>query len=73
VRIPPIGENFGIFGAFAAADLLAVICLILYTVKHRRFNKVFGLGVLLLIISHPLQIFIGMSESWVRFVGWAVS
>lgn len=73
VRIPPIGENFGIFGAFAAADLLAIVCLVLYSLKHRKFNKVFGLGVLLLIVSHPLQIFVGMSENWIRFVGWAVS
>jgi hypothetical protein len=73
VRIPPIGENVGILGAFAAADLLAVICLILFTIKHRKFNKVFGLGVLLLIVSHPLQLYVGMTESWVRFIGWAVS
>lgn len=73
VRIPPIGENYGLLGGFAAADLLAIVCLILFTIKHRKFNKVFGLGVLLLIVSHPLQLYVGMTESWVRFIGWAVS
>jgi hypothetical protein len=70
VRIPLIGENFGIFGAFALADLLAIICLIWHTRKHGKMNRVFALGVAILIVSHPFQIIAGASETWIQFVGW---
>lgn len=72
-RIPIIGENFGIFGAFGIADLLAISGLIWHTRKHGKLNKVFAVGVALLIVSHPFQIIVGASESWIRLVGWIFS
>ncbi len=68
VRIPLIGENVGFFGAFALADLLAIICLIRHTRKHRKLNKVFAFGVALLILSHPFQVFVGLSQVWIDLV-----
>lgn len=71
-RIPLIGENFGVFGAFAVTDLLAIVCLVWHSKKHGKLNRVFALGVALLIASHPFQVIVGLSESWIQFVSWLV-
>lgn len=71
-RIPLIGQNFGVFGAFVVTDVLAIICLVWHTKKHGRLNRVFALGVALLTVSHPFQIIVGLSESWIQFVSGLV-
>lgn len=71
-RIPLGFEDF-MFQAFGIPALIAVVCLVWHTWKHREINKVFAVGVLLFIISLPLRIVIGETETWLRFAGWLAS
>jgi hypothetical protein len=69
-RIPPVPEQYVVFWAFGLPNILALICLMWHTIKHRRLNKIFAAGVLLLFVALPLRIVISESEIWLRFVGW---
>jgi hypothetical protein len=62
-----------ILWTFGVPDLFALICLGWHTAKHRKLNKVFAAGVLLLIASHPLRIVLAGSKIWLQFVGWLAS
>jgi hypothetical protein len=57
-------------GTFGVPALMAVACLIWLTVKHRKLNKIFTAGVLLLIAAIPLRIVIAPTEIWLNFVAW---
>ncbi len=72
-RIPLVPEKYFLLWTFGVPDLIAIICLIWHTKKYGKINKVFAAGVILLVISHPLQIFISGTETWLRFVGWFAS
>lgn len=73
-RIPvPIPEKYLILWIFGLTDLIVISCLAWFTIKHRKLNKVFLLGALILIISHPLRLTLAFSEIWLRFVDWIVS
>lgn len=71
-RIPVVPDKFMIFWAFGVPDLLALAFFGWYTWKHRKFNKVFAIGLTLLIISHPLRVVMMGSKPWLAFVGWLV-
>ena len=67
-RIPPVPDHLVIIWAFGVPNLIAIACLIWHTIKHRKLNKIFAAGVLLLIIALPMRIVISESEIWLRFV-----
>ncbi|MDQ4122657.1 MAG: hypothetical protein M3209_14560 [Acidobacteriota bacterium] len=69
-RLPLFPPDLTIIGTFGVPALMAVACLIWLTVKHRKLNKVFAAGVLLLVAAIPLRIIIAPSEIWLNFVGW---
>jgi len=73
-RIPvPIPPKLAIFWTYGVSDLIAITCLIWYTIKYRKLNKIFALGVLLLLISQPLRVYFAFTETWLLFVGWIAS
>lgn len=72
-RIPIVPEQFFILWTFGVPDLLALICLAWHTKKHGKLNKIFAAGVFLLIISHPLRVFVAFTETWLQLVGWFTS
>jgi hypothetical protein len=72
-RIPLVPEKYFLLWTFGVPDLMAIGCLIWHTKKHGKLNKVFAAGVFLLIVSHPLQIFISGTETWLQLVGWLTS
>ena len=55
--------------AFGIPALMAVGCFAWYTAKHRKLNKVFAAGVLVVIAMVPLRLVIMESQLWLRFVG----
>jgi hypothetical protein len=67
-RIPLVPGELMIFWVFGMPDLLAIICLVWFSLKHRKFNKVFATAVLLLIVSQPLRIIFSFSNIWLDFV-----
>ncbi len=67
---PP--ESVNLF-AFGIPGLMAIACLIWFTIKHRKLNKVFTAAVLLLIAAVPLRPIIGDSAVWLNFVSWLAS
>jgi len=69
-RVSPVPDQSTILWAFGVPNLLAVLCLVWLTVKHRKLNKIFAAGVSLLIVALPLRIVISESEPWLRFVAW---
>lgn len=69
-RLPLFPPDLVIIGTFGVPALMAVACLIWLTVKHRKLNKVFTAGVLLLLAAIPLRIVIAPSEIWLNFVAW---
>lgn len=71
-RIPLVPEKFLILWAFGVPSLMAFGGLIWFSLKNRKLNKIFALGVFLLIASYPLRIYLMFSENWLRFVSWLV-
>ena len=69
-RIAFVPPQYVIHFAFGLPILAALACLGWHTAKHRRLNRVFAYGVLLLVAAHPLRIVLADSEVWLRFVGW---
>jgi hypothetical protein len=72
-RIPVVPLQFVLLWAYGVPDLIALICLGWYTAKHRKLNKAFAAGVLLLIASQPLRIALAGSKIWLQFAGWLAS
>ena len=69
-RIPMVAPDHMVFWAFGTPALLAVLILAWHTWKHRKFNKIFGAGVALLVIAIPLRLSISESNAWHALVGW---
>jgi hypothetical protein len=72
-RVPIFPEEFTILFTFGIPSLIAAACLIWFTIKYRRLNKVFAAAVLLLIAAVPLRPIIGDSTIWLDFVNWIAS
>lgn len=72
-RIPVVPDKFMILWAFGVPAIMASICLVWHTWKHRKLNKVFAAAVLLLIASLPLRIIFAGSKTWLQFVAWLAS
>jgi hypothetical protein len=72
-RIPIFPENSIILFTFGIPGLIAIACLVWFTVKHQKLNKVFAAAVLILIAAVPLRPIIGDSAIWLNFVSWIAS
>jgi hypothetical protein len=72
-RLPLFPQESTILFTFGIPSLIAVACLIWFTIKHRKLNKVFAAAVLLLIAAVPLRPIIGDSAIWLNFVNWIAS
>ncbi len=72
-RFPIFPEESVIHFAFGIPNLMAIICLIWFTAKHGKLNKIFAAGVLLLLIAQPMRNIIGDSAIWLNFVKWIAS
>lgn len=68
-RMPFIPEQFMIPWAFGAPDLLAVGVLVWHSFRHRKINKVFAIGLLLVIVSFPFRLIMMQSDLWLGFIG----
>jgi hypothetical protein len=69
-RIPVVPQGYELLWAFGIASLLALGSLAWHTWKYRKLNKVFAIGVVLLIIALPLRIIVGGTEIWLKFAAW---
>jgi hypothetical protein len=70
-RIPVASlQALGPLWFFGLPTLLIILAVAYDTWTHRRLNKVFLVGGILLILSYPLRMFIGFTETWVAFAGW---
>jgi hypothetical protein len=58
---------------FGIPDLLAILFLIVDTRRNGRLNKVFLVGTMLLIASHPLRIMLSGTALWLRFATWVTA
>ncbi len=72
-RIPVVPPEYAYFWAFGVPAVVAVAALAWHTWKHGKLNKIFTLGVSLLLIAVPLRPIISESRAWLGFVGWLVS
>jgi hypothetical protein len=72
-RLPILPPEQAIIQAFGGTNLLAFAAFGWYTYKHRSFNKLFAGGFLLMIVSLPLRIYIGSTETWLKFADWMTS
>ncbi len=69
-RIPIPLQALGPFWFFGFPDLLAIIFVIVDTWRHKKLNKVFLAGTILMIASHPLRLILSDTETWMSFAAW---
>lgn len=69
-RINIVPEKYSLLWTFGIPCLTAILCLIWFSIKHRKLNKIFAIAVLLFVIAQPLRIAVGLSEGWIQFVSW---
>ena len=69
-RTPFIPLEYLNLWAFGLAGVLAVICLIWHSIKHRKVNKVFFTAVVILIGAAALRFPFAETQIWLNFVSW---
>jgi hypothetical protein len=69
-RIPVVSPENTVWWAFGVPAILAIAILAWHTWKHGKLNKVFALGVALLIVAVPLRPIVSETSAWLSFVGW---
>jgi hypothetical protein len=69
-RIPLVSPEYTMLWAFGTPLLIAAACFAWYTAKHRKLNKVFAGGILLLFAAFLLRPVIMVSQPWLQFVAW---
>ncbi|HEY0462146.1 MAG TPA: hypothetical protein VGC97_23635 [Pyrinomonadaceae bacterium] len=69
-RISPVAPENTIFWAFGVPAAVGVACFAWYTAKRRKLNKVFALGILLLLAAVPIRLVVPATDVWLRFTGW---
>ena len=67
-RIPLFAPDQQPLFAFGVPALMALAALAWNTAKHRKLNKIFAAGVLLLVAMVPLRFIIMESNAWLRLV-----
>lgn len=68
-RVSVVPPEYTLLWAFGIPAVLAVACLAWHTAKHRKLNKVFAAGVLLVLVAVPLRFVVPGTDAWLRFVG----
>ena len=66
-------QKVGPLAFFGLADLFIVPMLVYDVVTRRRPHRATVLGGALLVISHPLRMMIGPTQTWLRFAEWLTS
>ena len=66
-------QEVGPLAFFGLADLFIVVCLLYDLYARRRFHSATVWGGLLIIISHPLRLFVGGTRVWLSFAEWLTS
>jgi hypothetical protein len=69
-RIPLLPPQYAILQAYAIPDVMALLCFGYYTLKHRKLNKAFAIGMSLIIISQPIRIWVAGTDAWVGMLTW---
>jgi hypothetical protein len=69
-RMAFIPQEYSIPWAFGSAFTLAIGAFIWFTIKHRKFNKVFAFGLFVVIASVPLRLALMESPIWLNAVAW---
>jgi hypothetical protein len=67
-RVPLFAGENTMLWAFGIPALMAVACLAWYTAKHRKLNRVFAAGVLLVLVAVPVRFIVPGTEAWLNFV-----
>ncbi len=73
VRLPILPSEFMILQAYAFPDIIALSFLAWHSIKNRRFNKVFALGIAVMIVSQPLRVVLAGTETWRETAAWIAS
>ena len=63
-------QEFGPLAFFGLADLFIVVCLLYDLYTRRRFHRATIWGGLLIVVSHPLRLFVGGTQAWLSFAEW---
>lgn len=58
---------------FGLTDLVVLSCVAYDTIKQRRLHPAFGWGMLLIVASQPLRLFLSGTSAWQQFATWLVS
>lgn len=69
-RAPFIPGEYMIPWMFSVSSAIAISCLVWYSLKHRKLNKVFLTAVILFVICAPLRMVFAETQIWLQFVGW---
>lgn len=62
-----------ILQAYAFPDVIALGFLAWHSLKHRRFNKVFAVGITVMITSQPLRVVLAGTQTWRETAAWIAS
>ena len=63
-------QEIGPLAFFGLSDLFIVPCLLYDLISRGRFHTATVLGGLVIVISHPLRLVIGNTQSWLAFATW---
>jgi len=69
-RLPLVPPQYLLLWVYGVPDLMALACFGWYTWKHKKFNKVFAAGILLMIVSQPIRVMVAGSQAWLAFTAW---
>jgi hypothetical protein len=69
-RIPVVPPEYTLFFSFGIPALVAISCLILFRIKHGKYNKIFTAAILLYIIGLPLRMALAETAVWHNFTDW---
>jgi len=66
-------QQWGPLAFFGLSDLFILVFLLYDLVSRRRLHPANVWGGLLLVISHPLRLFVGQTQTWLSFATWLTS
>ena len=67
-RVSPVPDQYTMLFAFGVPALLTAGFFAWYTAKHRKLNKVFAIGTLIVLVMVPLRFVIPGTQAWLSFV-----
>lgn len=73
-RLPIDGMlEAGPLAYFGLTTLLAIVCAVVDTVRHKRLHPAFGWGIPFLVATQVGRVVLAGSEIWMRFATWVTS